>query len=546
MTSRTLGHRAPLLWVLLPLMTGLVAGKLQWLPLPPVWLGGFALLAIGGALGWRRAWGPGILLGVFLSGAALYEIRRDRLPDWDVLPPREVHATLEIDRLFTPPPDGRSQSGLGRLVAADAHLPELVGQRVYFSLGMKGNATVLTRSIRVEVTGVLQTLPRNPPGDSFDGYLAGQGANFKLTRSRITGDVSAAGAYRLFCDAALRRFAAILGHGIEAHPKVGGVLKAMLLGQQQELSDEQKNVFRESGTMHLFSISGLHIAVIAGVIHGMLLLLRLPAAVRVIAGGILLWLYVDITGGTPSAVRAFLMVMFLHTSHVLRLPGNPLSALVASAVCVLVVAPMQLFTASFQLSYGIVASLLLLGLPLGERWLEKGALFTRLPKVSWNPFHHAADLAWRWLVPVVAIGLSTTVVSTISGVLIFGLFTPVSLPANLVLIPAGSLVIVSGFLSLLCGLLGIGWLASLLNHASALLLTAIDAGVRFFIDVPGAYHEARFSSIWLGYSAFAGLLGVIFCGYASNWELKRGGFWTPFAFTVLVLLVGMRFVVPSA
>jgi competence protein ComEC len=531
--------------VLLPLMVGLVAGKLQWLPLTPAWWALGATLAAGGALAWRSAWVPGILTGVVLSGAALYEIRRDRLPDWDVLPPREVRATLEIDRVFPPRLDDRSLSGLGRLVAAEAHLAELTGQRVYFSIGLKRDETMPLRGSRLAVTGVLQTLPRNPPSDTFDGYLAGQGMNFKLTRTVISGEVTQAGWYRRFCDAALRRFNRLLEHGIKAYPTQGGVLRAMLLGQQQELSDGQKNVFRESGTMHLFSVSGLHIAVIATVIHGILLFVRMPAAIRVLLGGMLLWLYVDITGGTPSAVRAFLMVMFLQASHVLRLPGNPLSALVVSAVCVLFVQPMQLFTASFQLSYGIVASLLLLGLPLGECWQEKGALFTSLPNVSWHWYHRAIDWGWRGLLGMTAIGLSTTLVSTISGVVIFQLFTPVSFLANLVLIPIGSLVIISGFLALLCGLIGLGWVAGVLNHASVLLLIAIEKGVRFFVDVPGAYSAAQFPGNGWGYGAFVALLGVLCIGYAGHWEQKRGGFWPPFAFTLLVLWAGMD-LVPAA
>jgi len=544
MIHRSLGHRAPLVWVLLPLMAGLVAGKLQWLPLSAVWWAVFAVVAAGWALGWRRAWAPGILIGVFLAGAALYEIRRDRLPDWDTLPPREVRATIKVDRVFPPKPGMRSVGGLGRIIATDVHLQELVHQPVYFSLTAEAGEPRPLRSSRLDVTGVLQTLPRTISEDTFDGYLASQGMNFKLTRARVTGEVSEVGAYQVFCDTALRRFNAILAGGIDSHPQVGAVLRAMLLGQQQELSDGQKDVFRESGTMHLFSISGLHIAVIAAVIHGLLILLRLPSVARVVVGGILLWLYVDITGGTPSAVRAFLMVMFLHASHVLRLPGNPFSALIGSAVFVLLLQPMQLFTASFQLSYGIVASLLLLGLPLGERWAEKGALFTHLPKVSWRWFHHAPDWVWRKLLGMLAIGLSTTVVSTICGVLIFNLFTPVSLVANLVLIPFGSLVIISGFLALLCGLVGLGWLAMVLNHASILLLIGIEEGVRIFVGIPGAFYAAEFSTNWLGYGAFAGLLGVIVFGYATNWEAKRGGFWSPFAFTVLALLLGMRLIPP--
>ena len=525
-------------------MGGLVAGKLQWLPLSPVWWAAAAILSAGVALGWRRAWAPGLLLSIFLSGASLYELRRDRLTDWDALPPREVRATLAVDRVFPPKPGMHSVGGLGHVVATDTHLPELMSQSVYFSVSLKPGVPAPLRSSRLAVIGVLETLPRNPAADTFEGYLASQGMNFKLTRARITAEVAEANAYQRFCDVALRRFNTILAHGIDAYPEQRGVLQAMLLGQQQELNDEQKGVFRESGTMHLFSISGLHIAVIATVILGLLSVLRLPAVARVVVGGVLLWLYVDITGCSPSAVRAFLMVMFLHAAHVLRLPGNPFSTLVASAVCVLLVQPLQLFSASFQLSYGIVAALLLLGLPLGDYWTERWALFAHLPKVSWGWYYHWLDWGWRKLIGVVAIGLSTTVVSSICGVLIFKLFTPVSLLANLVLIPLGSLVIISGFLALLCGLVGVGWLALVLNYASILLLMGIERSVHLFIGLPGAYHEAQFSTDWIGQVAFAGLLGVIIFGYAANWETKRGGFWTPFVFTLLALLVGMRLIAP--
>jgi competence protein ComEC len=541
MTSRTLGHRAPLLWVLLPLMAGLIAGKLAWLPLSPFVCSVAALACIATALAVPRAWTAGIVTGVFLGGAACYDLRRDRMDEWDTLPPREARVTLDVQRVFPVKPDMRSVSGLARIVVADPHLRELVGQHVYFSVTPGRDESALTRSSRLEVTGLLQPLPRNPANDTFEGYLANLGMNFKLTRARVTGTVTEAGAYRLFCDAALSRFNDLLDHGIGGHPEQSGVLRAMLLGQQQELSDAQKQVFRESGTMHLFSVSGLHIAVIAAVITSLLALLRLPALPRFVVGGVLLWLYVDITGGTPSAVRAWVMVMFLHASHVLRVPGNPVAALVASAVCVLVVSPMQLFTASFQLSYGIVAALLMLGLPLSDWLTGKTAPFALLPKATWRWWHHLADWTNNKIMPALAIGLATTVVSTVCGVVIFGLFSPVSLFANIILIPLGSLVIISGFLALICGLLGLSGITLLLNHASVLLLKIIDALVQFFVNVPGAYHTATFSSAWLGFTAFIGLLAVIFHGYASNWDLKRGSYWLPFAYTALVLTIGLNF-----
>src|SRR5690606_37450984 len=123
-----------------------------------------------------------------------------------------------------------------------------------------------------------------------------------------------------------------------------------------------------SGTMHLFAISGLNIGVVAGVVQTLLLLLRLPPWVRFGIGAVALWLFVDITGASPSAVRAFAMAVFLQAAFALRRPANLLAALIGSAFAVLLISPLQLFSASFLMSYSIVTALLALGLPLGVRW----------------------------------------------------------------------------------------------------------------------------------------------------------------------------------
>ncbi|HTJ77420.1 MAG TPA: ComEC/Rec2 family competence protein [Rariglobus sp.] len=541
MTSRSLGHRAPLLWVLLPLMAGLILGKLNWVSLPPAWLAGGGVILAGLALGFRRAWAPCIAVSLVLSGTAFYELTRARLPDWDTLPPREARVTLRVDRMFSPRPDGKSASGLGRIRSADAAPAELAGQSVYFSINLKGIVSPPIRSSELTVVGVLQVIPRDPSGDTFDRYLANAGVNFRLTRGWVVATPAPATAYRRFCDAALHHFDRLLDYGIGRHQELGAIFRAMLLGQQQELSEEQHRIFMQSGIMHLFSISGLHIATIAGAIYGALALLRLPRWAQLIIGGGLLWLYVDITGGTPSAVRAWIMVMALYASLVIRVPGNPIAALVASAVVVLIVQPMQLFSASFQLSYGIVAALLLLGLPLGENWTARWALFEGLPKVAWRWHQHACDRIWRGFLGMLAIGVASTLVGTVLSIAIFQLFTPGALVANLVLIPVSVLVVLAGVLSLLCGLVGLGFLGGVFNHAGILILAGIEQAVRFFVTLPGVYHPAQFSPAWLGNLAVCLVLAAMLYGYANRWERRRGGFWPPVALTVLALVLGVRF-----
>lgn len=542
-SSRSLGHRAPLLWLVLPFIAGLATGKTFSLGYPSLLLTGAVVAALYAVFsswhGWR-GWAPAIAMAMTLAGSASYALHRARLPAWEVLPPREAQLSLEVERVFASQ-DPRRANGLARVVAADAHLSDLVGQRLYFSLQLRRGEARPIRSVRIAAVGVLVTLPRNPPADTFDGYLAGAGMNFRLTRGQAITELQPAHAYYRFCDRAAEKFNAILGLGIEhEHPGLAGLLRAMMLGQTHELSSEQRTLFMQSGTMHLFAISGLNIGVIATALHFLLMLARLPVWVRFIVGAALLWLFVDITGASPSAVRAFAMAVFIQAAFVLRRPRSALAALAASAFAVLLVAPLQVFSASFLMSYGIVTALLVLGLPLSDAWIERWTPWRLLPKPTWRWWHHLGDRAWRGLALAVAIGIATTLVSLVTGVQFFGLLTPGALAANLVLIPAAMLATLAGFASMIVGLTGIDFLASLCNQAAALILWIIEKLVEGSVQVPGVYMAAKFISPWIGPILLAALLALMLAGYAARWRGRR--WWVPpFAIVVLALTMGVRY-----
>jgi competence protein ComEC len=397
------------------------------------------------------------------------------------------------------------------------------------------------RSATVSAVGVLLTLPADPPTETFDAYLASAGINFRLSRARVLATERPASPYYQFCANAASRFHDLLGRGIaEKRPALARLLRAMMLGTTHELSEEQETLFLQSGTMHLFAISGLNIGVIAGALQTLLLLLRLPAWLRFSIGAGLLWLFVDITGASPSAVRAFAMAVFLQAALVFHRPGNLLAALTASALGVLIFAPLQLFSASFLMSYTIVAALLVLGAPLGDAWSARWIPWRHLPKPAWQWWQHAVSSAWRWTAAAVAVGLATSLVSLLTGVQFFRLLTPGSFATNLILIPAAMIVTLGGFASLLSGLVGCTAGATLCNHAAALVLWLIEAVVRASVRLPGAFVPARFTTAWLGSASLLLLMGILFAGYACRWE-SRGRWWPPFALVALVLIFGVDF-----
>lgn len=547
MTPRTLRHRAPLLALVLPWMAGSALAHHGVAPDSPALLAALALGALG--LGWAAALAGGKAAGFAMAGATLAlaaagALRtaqdRSRPADWDELglPPREARLTLRVERLFATRDPGRC-AGLARVVSAAPHLRDLADQRISFSATLPPGVSPPTRGAEFEALGVLAPLPRDPPPAGFERALADQGANFALERARVEGAIKPAGAWRRFCSSGEAGLERVLRAGLAHRPELADLYVAMLLGKKQALSPGQKDAFVRSGTMHLFAVSGLHIAAIGLAVHTLLTLARLPARARFLAGSGILWVYVEITGAEPSAVRAFWMMTCLFGARQIRAPSNGLSALAASALIVLLVEPHQLFTAGFQLSYGIVAALLLYGAPLQEKWHEAWRPWANLPPEARDWRHHAADGAGRAVLTAVALGLAATLVSTPATLGFFGLLTPVGFLVNLVLIPMSSLVLFAGVAALLAGLAGITPLAVLFNHSAALTLATMEAIVAAALRLPGASWPARFDPPVLALAGSVGLLALLAMGYALGWRRRAGGYWLPAAALALLLLFGL-------
>jgi competence protein ComEC len=292
--------------------------------------------------------------------------------------------------------------------------------------------------------------------------------------------------------------------GVGADAEWVGILAAMVLGERSEIPAGTYSEFQRTGVFHVFAISGLHVALVSGVVVAALRMSRLPRRWCAVVAIPLLVLFVLATGARPGAQRALAMACVWLVGWMAVRPVDGLNTFGAAALGVLVVDPGQLWDGGFQMSVAAVWALLVMAQPV-ERWLERW--------VGLDPWVApvAAPWWWRGMEPLVRWGrrlVSCSVAAWVGLIpllaMYFNLFTPVSLLANLVVVPALGLHLALGMASLLVGPWW-EWGAGTLNHANVFALEAMTAAVRWLSRLPGGHWFVTTPAWW----QVAGFYGVV-------------------------------------
>ena len=140
-----------------------------------------------------------------------------------------------------------------------------------------------------------------------------------------------------------------------------GLLQAMLLGDEINFSDEDRQLYVDTGIIHVVAISGGHIAFLMILITGALFWIKKKKhqSIKLVIALPIVVFYVMIAGAPPSAVRAAVVFSLLAISTFISRDNNPLNTLLAAAFGILLFQPMWLFAVGFQLSFVAVLSLIL-------------------------------------------------------------------------------------------------------------------------------------------------------------------------------------------
>jgi competence protein ComEC len=149
--------------------------------------------------------------------------------------------------------------------------------------------------------------------------------------------------------------------------RYGGVLLALVLGDQKAIADSDWTLFNRTGISHLVSISGLHITMIAALVGGLIaatwrrvpwLLRRIPVQSAAIgAGAIAATLYALLAGWGVPAQRTVIMLLTVACAWILRARIGLGTALALAAAIVCVFDPWAVTAAGFWMSFGAVAAI---------------------------------------------------------------------------------------------------------------------------------------------------------------------------------------------
>lgn len=265
---------------------------------------------------------------------------------------------------------------------------------------------------------------------------------------------------------------------------------AVLLGAREQLGAEESETFRETGTVHLLAISGLHVGIVAGALLLLLRLMLVPRRPTALIVAIFVVLYTVLTDARPPAIRATILVLVACLSYCLERRQLSLNSLAAAALVVLAMNPTDLFSTGAQLSFLAVTAIMW----FAPRWVGSGIgsaeppadALDQLVAKSRGPLTRAGWLVWknvRGMMLIAAIIWLVTMPLTMAR---FHLLAPIALPLNALLWLPMAAALVSGLGVLTFGVVFpplaavCGWVCD----GSLWLLQSCIAIAR---DVPGSH-----------------------------------------------------------
>lgn len=385
---------------------------------------------------------------------------------------------------------------------------------------------------RITLTGLLRRPPppRNPGEFDFPSFLRRQGytAEFDASAAYDQLTVLERDAGWSVIAAALRSrdwIGKTVTEDIGDDADLAATVRAMVLGTREKTPAEVEDAFIASGAMHVFAVSGLHVAMFCAILWGVLRVLRLRHGWILAIALPAMFFYVFITGLRPSAWRAAIMTAVVVAGPLFNRESNLINSLGAAAVLLLGWDSQQLYQPGFTLSFGVLFALAVLH-PWFRRLLR--------PVCELDPFlprqlYTRRQAFWLGVRRIVCDSVSVSLASTIGSAPLmihyFRILTPVGVIANLFLVTLSLAILAVACASLASAALGQLTLTLCFNHCNWLLALLSVRAAEFFAALPMGNFRCDPARLWRGSPCEITVLGLDYGGAAIHLETPGGKNW---------------------
>ena len=278
-----------------------------------------------------------------------------------------------------------------------------------------------------------------------------------------------------------------LCRGLDDSPDVQNFMSGIVLGLRHQTPEDIEEPFQQTGTLHLFAVAGLHVGIVARLLWILAIVAQLSrkwATAFIIP---LLLFYAAATGLHVSSIRAAVMSSILLGGFFFQRRAFVLNSLAAAAFFLLCWNTNELFSTGFQLSFAVVGGIILLADPL-FRWLRRlGAADPFLPRGLLSSRRRVLAIGWEWVCRGGSVSLAAWLGSLPLILWYFHLVTPISLVANLIVVPIAFFILAIALLSILTAPV-LPWLSVVFNNANWSLAQLVFALVHWFAQLSAGHY----------------------------------------------------------
>ncbi len=291
--------------------------------------------------------------------------------------------------------------------------------------------------------------------------------------------------------------------------KESGIAKAMLTGERADIEKETDDLYTKAGVTHILCISGLHMSLFALYLSYILQdLCKCSKRITALVTMVVCVAFLIFSGLKPSAMRAVIMICVTSLGYVVYRRHDWLNSLALAGIVILLIQPLYLFQAGFQLSFVSV-----LGIDIATQVLPK-------PKTWYEKMINLAGVS------CFAVGFGLPIVAYH-----FYEVSLVGILANMVVLPLSGILLGCIVLSVIGGFLFLP-LGVFLAGTVYFILQLFEMVCHLVIQIPYGIVTIGRMSLWSMAAYY--LLWYGLCFYRTVWKYRLMVFGS-----TLILLYGM-------